>query len=178
MKILLMAASSRKGSVNKKLINESEKILSTRNCNLVKLDLENFLSIGYSGDIEENQGIPDIVKKFGAELEKVEKVIFSIPEYNSSLPGVFKNLIDWVSRLRPSPWQNKKMLITTASPSIQGGSRSHLHALHIFQGLGVNVLPRTLNLSNAYGQFDSNCKIKDKTIYALLDSILKQFLEF
>ena len=43
--------------------------------------------------------------------------------YNGSMPGMFKNLIDWTSRFRPQPFDGKHGLLLSASPSMGGGNR-------------------------------------------------------
>ena len=178
MQYLLMAASSRKNSLNKKLIYSVEVALSNLKASSRKLDFLDYVPIGYCGDIEEKKGVPDIAKDFALMLKNAEKVIFSTPEYNYSIPGVFKNLIDWVSRIKPSPWQGKKILVLTASPSIQGGSRSYAHSLQIFHGLGAHLFPKTMHLSNAHTQFDKNDMLQDQKLQVQIEEIIKGFAEF
>jgi len=53
----------------------------------------------YNGDDEESKGVPENVKKLHAQIKGADAIIFGCPEYNYSVSGVLKNMIDWVSRV-------------------------------------------------------------------------------
>jgi chromate reductase len=72
------------------------------------------------------------------------------PEYNGSMPGVVKNLIDWTSRFRPQPFDGRHALLMSASPSLAGGNRG-LWALRVpLEHLGTRVFPDMFSLSMAH----------------------------
>src|SRR5918994_194680 len=52
----------------------------------------------YDGDLEEEQGIPDAVQRLKDRIAEADGLLLVTPEYNHSIPGVFKNAIDWLSR--------------------------------------------------------------------------------
>ncbi len=64
----------------------------------------------------------------GLPLRGAHGVLLASPEYNHSVSGVTKNLLDWVSRGRPYPLQGKPVLALTATPGPSGG-RAGLEAL-------------------------------------------------
>ena len=79
--------------------------------------------------------------------------IIASPEYNASLPGVLKNLIDWTSRFRPQPFDGRHGLLLSASPSLAGGNRG-LWALRMpLEHLGARVFPDMFSLSMAHKAF-------------------------
>ena len=71
------------------------------------------------------------------------------PEYNASMPGLLKNLIDWTSRFRPQPFDARHALLLSASPSLVGGNRG-LWSLRVpLEMLNVRVFPSMFSLSKA-----------------------------
>ena len=58
----------------------------------------------YDGDVETAQGIPAGATELQRRLTANDAFIIASPEYNGSMPGVIKNLIDWTSRFRPQPF--------------------------------------------------------------------------
>src|SRR3546814_4939214 len=52
----------------------------------------------YNADVEEEEGIPQSVADLKEAIAKADGLLLATPEYNNSIPGVFKNAIDWASR--------------------------------------------------------------------------------
>lgn len=52
----------------------------------------------YDGDVEASEGIPAAVNALKERIVASDGLILATPEYNHSIPGVFKNAIDWLSR--------------------------------------------------------------------------------
>jgi chromate reductase, NAD(P)H dehydrogenase (quinone) len=55
----------------------------------------------YDGDLEEAQGVPGPAQALKDAIAAADGLLLVTPEYNNSIPGVFKNAIDWLSRRRP-----------------------------------------------------------------------------
>lgn len=175
MKLFLMAASQRKESFNKKLILNCHDYLS-QNYELDLANMEDYNLPGYNGDIESSQGVPELAKKLSDRILAADKIIFSVPEYNYSIPGVFKNIIDWISRIKPMPWKGRRILLITASPSIVGGNRSFWHTNVPLIGCGAIIHPGFFSLSFAHEQFDESHKIKNQDLLKELHKLLDQFV--
>ena len=84
------------------------------------------------------------------ELEKkwllpAEKYIFISPEYNGSIPGVLKCLID-VSDVK-KVWKGKKALLTGVSTGRAGNLRGMDHLTGIMHYVGTVVHPNKLPIS-------------------------------
>jgi chromate reductase, NAD(P)H dehydrogenase (quinone) len=52
----------------------------------------------YDGDVEETSGVPVAVQQIKDRVASADGLLLAAPEYNNSIPGVFKNAIDWMSR--------------------------------------------------------------------------------
>jgi chromate reductase, NAD(P)H dehydrogenase (quinone) len=176
MKFFLMAASLRKDSVNRKLATLIEKKLKDSGHEIQHHHFNEYDLPLYNADVEA-QGFPANVQKFIDDINKVDGLIFVLPEYNFSVPGTFKNLFDWISRVQPMPWTGKKILLNSASPSQVGGARCLIHVRPSFEGCGAFLCPDSFMLANAYDAFNEDGTLKDKTNNSRLDATLKAFIK-
>ena len=103
--------------------------------------------------------------------------MISSPEYNYSVPGTLKNLIDWTSRIRPQPFKGKNILVMSASPAMAGGSRGLWHLRVPLEGLGAFVYPEMFSLSIAYDAFDPQGNLKDKNLMSNIENSIRDFLK-
>lgn len=176
MKILMFAASLRKDSCNKKLIRIAAEIVKEQECDVDLADYAEFDMPLYNADIQNSSGFPENTKKFIARLKNADALIISSPEYNFSTPGTLKNLIDWVSREKPMPWQAAQILLMSASPSMVGGNRG-LWATRIpLECCGAFIFPEMFSLANAYQAFTEDGKLKDHALLERLHGNIMGFL--
>jgi chromate reductase, NAD(P)H dehydrogenase (quinone) len=127
----------------------------------------------YNADVEQ-AGFPDAVKAFRARVAGADALIFAVPEYNFSLPGVLKNALEWLSRPPNPPVNGKPCAVFGASVSPLGTARGQFHFRHVcvsLNMLAVNV-PH-VDLTNAKTKFDAQSLLTDT---ASLDA-LRQLLE-
>jgi len=129
----------------------------------------------YDGDVEKEQGIPKGAEELRRRLSESDAFIVSSPEYNASIPGVLKNLIDWTSRYRPQPFDGKHGLLLSASPSMGGGNRG-LWALRMpLEHLGARIYPDMFSLALAHEALIEG-DIVDPGLRARFDKNLQAFL--
>ncbi|MEI6187737.1 MAG: NAD(P)H-dependent oxidoreductase [Alphaproteobacteria bacterium] len=175
MDIFLMAASLRKDSVNKKLTDLCQKILSADH----QIDYANMTEFDvplYNMDIQNSSGIPATVNDFVKRITQAQKIIISSPEYNFSMSGVLKNLIDWVSRVQPMPWKGVEILLMSASPSMVGGNRGLWNTRIPLEACGSFVYPEMFSLADAYKAFDQDGSLADKKLQSRLGQLLNDFI--
>lgn len=178
-KILLMAASLRQDSCNKKLINLIGSLSMQQKIDVEKIKFADFLLPLYDGDFEETKGLPELAKAFIAKLKAADGLIISSPEYNYSTPGTLKNLIDWVSREKPMPWVKYPIMLCSASPAPAGGNRGLLNTVVALQcACNAQVYPPMFSLGNAYEAFASDGSLKDKDLEQRLTKNIVGFDEF
>jgi NAD(P)H-dependent FMN reductase len=178
MKLMLMAASLRQDSINKKLIQLSHEVLKKLQVSSEIKQFNDYEQPLYDGDVETSKGLPAGVQQFINDMNDFDGLVFSVPEYNFSMPGTFKNLIDWVSRGRPMPWMGKKILLLSASPAAAGGVRGLWQIRVPFEGCGAFVFPDMFTLANAFSAFDDKGHLTDKNLEDRLEGLLKQFASF
>lgn len=175
MKLLIFAGALRTDSCNKKFAREALRLLAEAGVDGEFIDLKDYPMPPYDGDIEAASGIPESTVKLGKKIATADALVISTPEYNGSIPGILKNVIDWLSRDKPVSLTGKHLLLLAASPGALGGVRSLWHTRQPFEVLGVHVFPGMLGLPDAYHAFDAQGKLKDEKIVARLRDLIGQF---
>jgi NAD(P)H-dependent FMN reductase len=178
MKILLFAASKRKNSLNKKLIKQASKMLQDAGHTVDIADFNEFECPLYDQDTQDASGVAEGAKKLINRMKAADALVISSPEYNYSIPGTLKNLIDWVSRDRPMPWDGQKILLLTASPSNVGGNRGYWATRIPLEGCGSFVYPKTFALSATDQSFDANGNLTDPKGSDSLKKVLSSFADW
>lgn len=125
LNVLVICGSLRKGSYNAALARASPA-LAPEEMNLIPAPP--FETIPhYNFDIQEASGFPAPVEDFAAAVRAADGVIIVSPEYNWSIPGALKNVIDWISRMKDNPFKDKPVALQSASTGQVGGARMQYH---------------------------------------------------
>ena len=176
MKLLVFAGALRVDSCNKKFAREAARLVNEAGHAAEFLDLKDYPMPVYDGDIEASSGIPETTKSLSKKIAAVDGIILSTPEYNASIPGMLKNVIDWLSRDKPMTLADKHLLLLAASPGAFGGMRALWHSRQPFDQLGVHVYPGMMGLNDAYNAFGDDGKLKDAKKLAQLKALIDTFL--
>jgi NAD(P)H-dependent FMN reductase len=137
--------------------------------------LAEFDAPNYDQDVEDADGIPEPAERLRQMLERSDAFVFVSPEYNASVPGGLKNLIDWVSRYKPQPFNMRHGLLMSASPSLVGGNRG-LWALRVpLEHLGASVYPYMFSLARAHEALDDAAQLRDPALARFFAATLDGF---
>ena len=98
IRFLVFAGSLRKGSLNDSLAALAAAAVTKFGGTVDRACISDFEAPQYNYDIEAETSIPLGVISFAERLKAADGFIVASPEYNASMPGVVKNLIDWASR--------------------------------------------------------------------------------
>jgi chromate reductase, NAD(P)H dehydrogenase (quinone) len=173
---LVFSASLRRGSFNTTLAELAAQAIERNEGTVDRAAMGAFDCPSYSQDAQ-RVGFPPGATELGRRLEANDAFVIASPEYNGSIPGVLKNVIDWVSRLRPQPFNGKHALLLSASPSMAGGNRG-LWALRVpLEHLGVRVYPDMFSLAQAHQAFDPRGKIANQQLADRLDQTIAGFMD-
>lgn len=176
VRVLVLGASLSSTSLNNRLAALAAKLVTDKGGTSDLTTIDQFDCPFYDRDIEVETGPPVGAHRFCERLKAADGLIVASPEYNSSMPATIKNLIDWVSRFRPQPFNGKQALLMSASPSMVGGNRG-LWALRIpFEHLGTRVYPDMFSLAQAHQAWDGD-GLKDAALTERLDRTLGCFLD-
>lgn len=118
-KIVAFGASSSIHSINKKLATFAAN--QVKDAEITILDLNDYEMPIYSIDKEKASGIPQLAQDFKAEIKSADGLIISFAEHNGAYSAAFKNIMDWISRLEGSTWEDKPMYLLATSPGGRGG---------------------------------------------------------
>ena len=174
---LVFGASLREASLNARLASLAVRVIEEAGGTVVHAKMSDFDCPSYNLDVELKDGIPAGADRFRSKLIATDGVIVSSPEYNASMPGVIKNLIDWVSRFKPQPLKGRHALVMSASPSMAGGNRG-LWALRIpMEHLGARVYPDMFSLAQAHEAFGDDGKLKDAKLQKWFEGTVDCFVE-
>jgi NAD(P)H-dependent FMN reductase len=137
MRLLGLSGSLRKASYNSALLRAAAELvpegvtLATRTIAGIPL---------YNGDDEEERGVPAAVATLKDEIASCDGLLLVTPEYNNSIPGTFKNAIDWASR-PPSDvkrvFAGRPVAVIGASPGRFGTMLSQNAWLPVLRTLGM-----------------------------------------
>jgi len=129
----------------------------------------------YNADIQA-EGFPKSVTDLADAIRKADGIIICSPEYNYSVPGVLKNAIDWLSRLKDQPFAGKPVLIQSASQGVFGGARMQYHLRQIMVFVEAQVFNRPeVMVGQAQNKVDGALKLTDT---ATRDIIKQQLVGF
>ena len=175
IRFLLFSASLRSGSLNSNLINLAAKAIQKIGAIADIADMREFDCPSFNFDEEQHKNIPAAAEAFRERLIANDAFIISSPEYNASMPGVLKNAVDWVSRFRPQPFNERHCLLMSASPSMAGGNKG-LWSLRVpLEHLGSRVFPDMFSLAMAHQAFNADGTLINPTLGQRFDNNIAAF---
>jgi NAD(P)H-dependent FMN reductase len=136
----------------------------------------------YDGDVEASTGIPAAVRELGETIAKADGLLLVTPEYNNSIPGPFKNAIDWLSRIEEEPktvFIGKPVAIIGASPGGFGTLLSQNAWLSVLRTLETRPwFGGRLLVSRAATVFDAEGRLIDEGVKTRLREFLSGFAAY
>jgi chromate reductase len=136
----------------------------------------------YDADVENNEGIPQIVEDMKARVIACDGLLLVSPEYNNSLPGVFKNAIDWLSRPDADTakvFKNLPVGLIGASPGGFGTVQAQSAWLPVLRTLGTRpYFGGRLVLSHAHRAFNDDGEMTDAVTKDRVRAFMRGFVEF
>jgi len=175
-KILAFAGSTRAESFNKRLIKTAVAGARSAGAEVTLIDLRDYPLPLFDGDLEAGEGLPPNGRRLKDLFLAHQGLLLSAPEYNSSITGVLKNTIDWVSRPVPGEaplacFDGKVACLMSASPGALGGLRGLVHVRAILQNIKVLVLPDQIAVSKADEAFNPDGSLKDPKRQAAVEAL-------
>lgn len=166
--ILGLSGSLRKASFNRKLLAEAVRAFGP--CTYTEADLNLPL---YDGDLEEESGLPESVKTLCDQIAAADAVIISSPEYNKGITGVLKNALDWISRNKTNPLNDKPVLVMSANMGRTGGETGQFMVRSCLVPHQARIIPGpVLTLAMAHDAFDDDGHLKNEMTQKMLNGLI------
>jgi chromate reductase len=177
VRFLVFPASSRADSLNGRLARLAASTIEANGGTVDLRSMGDFETPTYNADVQDADGFPPGSDRLRECIQTNDAFVICSPEYNASMPGALKNSIDWVSRFRPQPFNEKHALVLSASPSMVGGNRG-LWSLRVpLEHLGVRVYPDMFSLAKAHQAFDGDERIANSQLQERFDATIVAFMD-
>ncbi len=173
--ITIVVGTNRKNSKSRFIANLYQDILSNYGQESAIVDLGNVPADFITSALYENSGKNEAFNKKREQMERAEKFIFIVPEYNGSFPGVLKAFIDGLKY--PDSFTNKKCGLVGISSGVQGGGLALSHLTDIFNYLGMHVLALKPKLARIEAN-TSETGITNELYKELLETQAQQLIAF
>jgi len=136
----------------------------------------------YNADVEDSEGIPSVVEDLKNLIASADGLLMVTPENNNSMPGVFKNAIDWLTRPpedRSRIFGNIPVGLMGATPGKFGTAFSQYAWLPVLRVLGAQVWSgRLIWVSGAMNKFDKEGNLTDEGVRKQLTKYMSSFTDF
>jgi NAD(P)H-dependent FMN reductase len=179
VRLLAFSGSSRRESINQRLLNVAVASARAAGAEVTELHLAQDLLPLYDGDLEDRGGLPAAARTLKEQFAQHDGFLIASPEYNGFFSPLLKNTIDWVSRPltgAPAPFAGKTAALFAASAGGLGGIRGLPHLRLLLSNLGVTVTPAQLALGRAEEAYGADGRLADAGQQAMLDKCVAELL--
>jgi NAD(P)H-dependent FMN reductase len=183
LKILVIPGSLRTGSLNAKLAAAAAYQFAQAGAEVTRISLADFPLPIYDGDLQSKSGVPKHAINLKRMIGAHHGVLMVTPEYNSSVPPLVKNTIDWVSRVqdlhetRGQVFRGRAFAIAAASEGRLGGTRALAALRLILSACHAMVVPNQLALSFAGEAYDDMDRLKHPADIEALNAMVRQLID-
>src|ERR1700754_561252 len=183
LKILVIPGSLRSGSLNARLAAVAAHEIAIAGAEVNRISLSDFPLPIYDGDLQARSGVPKHAVNLKRMIGIHHGVLIVTPEYNSSVPALVKNTIDWVSRVqdpheaRGQVFRERIFAIAAASGNRLGGTRALAALRLILTACHATVIPNQLALSFADEAYDDMDRLKNQADIDALKGLVRQLIE-
>jgi NAD(P)H-dependent FMN reductase len=183
LKILVIPGSLRTGSLNARLAAVIAHELALSGTEVTRISLSDFPLPIFDGDLQAKSGVPKHAVNLKRLMSAHHGVLIVTPEYNSSVPALVKNTIDWISRVqdphetRGQVFRERVFAIASASGNRLGGTRALAALRLILTACHASVVPNQLALSFADQAYDEMDHLKHPADIEALQALVRQLID-
>ena len=175
LKVLGISGSLRQKSYNTALLMEACRLAPPD----MTIEIASIRDIPlYDGDVED-RGFPAPVIAFRDKFQAADALLVATPEYNFSIPGVLKNVFDWLSRPPSQTITNGKPVAIIGAGGRLGSARAQYHLRQVCSCLSMLPVPRPeVFLLNAWERIDQDGRLNDKVVEGHIKDLLAALAEW
>lgn len=181
-KLLFLAGSCRKESINMKLARAASKMAEDMAALPTFIDLADYPMPLYDGDYEDKHGVPVTAKQLKQIFIDHDGFFIASPEYNSGYSPLLKNTIDWMTRPMGDDvpglavFDGKIGAISATSPGGLGGMRGLVQLRMLLGNINVHLIPAQAAISNGFNAFNDDGTLSDDDQKKMLHNVVEQFV--
>ena len=177
--ILAIAGSLREKSFNAMLLRAAIELAPAS----VSIETASIRDIPlYDGDQEAAAGVPPVVQALKDRIAGAGGILLVTPEYNNSIPGAFKNAIDWTSRPAADiarVYGGAPIGVIGATPGPGGTAMAQAAWLPVLRTLGtLPFFGARVQVPGAGKQFDDDGRLVDPTVRGQVEKYMAGFAAF
>jgi chromate reductase, NAD(P)H dehydrogenase (quinone) len=173
MRVLGLSGSLRADSHNTRLLRAAAEVLPPG----AELELWSGMRDIPAFSEDDEHDAPAAVRDLHDRVREADAVLIATPEYNSSIPGVLKNALDWVSRpYDATPLRGKPVAVVGASTGLFGAVWAQAEARKVARAIGAHVLDDEMPVGTAHEAFDEHGRLRDAEVQARLGVLLENLL--
>jgi chromate reductase, NAD(P)H dehydrogenase (quinone) len=182
-RILVFAGSIRTGAYSVKTADAATKELAEQGADVTRISLADYPLPIMDQDMEMEKGVPQNAYKLGRLVAANDGFLICSPEYNSSIPPLLKNTIDWVSRIRKDngrafkPFEGKVAGLCSSSDGNFGGIRGLYHLRSVLMNCHVEIITPQCSVARASVAFDADGAFKEELPRKAMTKVCRTLIE-
>lgn len=180
MHILGLCGSLRKGSYNRRLLTAAANLLpdgATVEVFERLVDIPPYSEEIDGGSLRAELPTPVVVQELRDAISAADAVLIVTPEYNASVPGQLKNVLDWASSPFPNNvLRHKPTAVLGASTGEFGAVWAQAELRKILRAIGSQVLDVELPVPQVHEIFTDDGRLTDPRVHSALGEVVRQLV--
>lgn len=183
-RILVFAGSIRSGALSGKTADAAVKELALQGANVTRISLADYPLPILNLDLEREKGLPEHAVKLAHMLGAHDGLLIASPEYNSSIPPLLKNAVDWTSRVKTDAqgrplraFHDKPVGLCSSSAGGYAGVRALNHLRAVLVHCQAEVISPQCSVPRAQEAFDGNGDFLEERLQKAMAKVCRTLIE-
>lgn len=182
-KILVFAGSNRTGAFSGRVADVATRTLAALGADVTRIALIDYPLPIMDQDLETEKGIPENAMKLGRLFAAHDGILIASPEYNSSIPPLLKNTVDWVSRIsrdgeKPlKPYAGKIIALCSSSDGNFAGIRGLYHLRSVMMNVGTQIISEQCSVAHAHEAFAEDGSFHDVRTSKAMERVCQSLID-
>lgn len=180
--ILVFAGSTRQNAYSGQLADAAVRELKQQGADVTLISLKDYPLPIMDQDLETEEGIPENAYRLARLFVAHKGLLIASPEYNSSIPPLLKNTLDWVSRISQDggkplhPTSHLTVALCSSSPGAFGGMRGLYHLRSVLMNMNAQIISEQCSLPHAHQAFSEDGHLRDERAALSLERVCRSLL--
>ncbi|GAB1580391.1 NADPH-dependent FMN reductase [Phyllobacterium phragmitis] len=182
-RILVFAGSIRSGAYSGRTADAAVKELALQGAEVTRISLADYPLPIMDEDLEREKGVPENAMRLGRMFAAHDGLMICSPEYNSSIPPLLKNTIDWVSRISRDgdrvlrPYAGKIVGLCSSSDGNYAGIRGLYHLRSVLMNVGTQIVTEQCSVARASEAFNEDGSLRDERTAKMMTRVCRSLIE-